>query len=81
MGIDEQVFFQYEVTDGDGVAYLVTLFQEVPTLIILAKETNIAFTVPYLCLFVTGDMSLDADSLGKSKSCSFWCMYCILTRL
>jgi hypothetical protein len=30
---------------------------------------------------VTGDLSFYADSLGKSKSYRYWCMYCILTRL
>jgi hypothetical protein len=81
MGILEQASVQYKVAGGDGVVSLVTYFQEVSTLMILTENTIIALTVPSFCLFVTGDLSLYADSLGKSKSCSYWCMYCILTRL
>jgi hypothetical protein len=70
IGILEQVSVQYKVTGGDGAASFVTYFQEVSTLMILAEETIIALTVPYFCLFVTGDLSFYADSLGKSKSFS-----------
>jgi hypothetical protein len=56
MGIREQVSVQYKVTGGDGVASFVTHFQEVSTLMILAEDTIIALMVPYLCLFVTGDL-------------------------
>jgi hypothetical protein len=84
MGILEQVSVQYKVTGGNGFASCVKYFQEVvSTLMILAEDTIIALMVPYFWLFVTGDMSLYADSLGigKSKSCRYWCMYCILTRI
>jgi hypothetical protein len=81
MEILEQVSVQYKVMGGDGVASFVTYFQEVSTLMILAEDTIIALAVPYFCLFVTGDLSFYANSLGKSKSCSYWFMYCILTCL
>jgi hypothetical protein len=81
MGMLEQVYVQYKVTGGDGVASFATYFREVSTLMVLAEDTIIALTVPYFCLFVTGDLSFYADSLGKSKSCSYWCMYCTLTRI
>jgi hypothetical protein len=71
IGILEQVSVQYKVTGRDGAASFVTYFQEVSTLMILAEDTIIASTVPYFCLFVTGDLSFYADSLGKSKSCSY----------
>jgi hypothetical protein len=70
MGILEQVYVQYKVVGGDGVAYFATYFREVSALMVLAEYTILAL---YLSLY--------ADSLGKSKSCSYWCMYCILTRL
>jgi hypothetical protein len=78
MGMLEQFYVQYKVTGGDGVESFVTYFQEVSTLMVLAEYTTIALTVPYFCLFLTGDLSFYADSLGKSKSCSYWCMYCTL---
>jgi hypothetical protein len=81
MRILEQVPVQCKVTGGDGVASFVTYFQEVSTLMIFAEDTIIALAIPYFCLFVTGGLIFYADSLGKSKSCSYWCMYCILTRL
>jgi hypothetical protein len=81
MGILEQVSVQYKVAGGDVVASFMIYFQEVSTFMILAEDTSITLTVPYFCLFVTGDLSFYVDSLGKSKSCSYWLMYCILTHL
>jgi hypothetical protein len=46
-----------------------------------ASKSRIVRVIPCFTLYITGDLTLYADSLGKMKLFFIWCIYCMLTRL
>jgi len=47
----------------------------------LKEGLNIILIYPYFNLFVMGDLSFYADVLGMPKSSSYWCPWCLMSRV
>jgi hypothetical protein len=58
-----------------------TTCQVVTRIMTIDAKTKIVLCIPNFTLFVTCDLSFYADSFGKHKSCSYWCIYFTLCRL
>jgi len=47
----------------------------------LKVGSTIVLMIPNFSLYVTGDLSFYADVLGMPKSSSYWCPWCLLSRI
>jgi len=47
----------------------------------LKKGSSIVLIIPHFDLYVTGDLSYYADVLGMPNSSSYWCPWCLLSRI
>jgi len=47
----------------------------------LKEGSLITLIIPHFNLYVTGDLSFYADVLGMPKSSSYWCPWCLLSRI
>lgn len=47
----------------------------------LPQDASIIFIVPHFSIFITGDLSFYVDVLGMPNSCSYWCPWCLLSRV
>lgn len=47
----------------------------------LPVTSSIILIIPKFDLFVTGDLNFYADVLGMPNSCSYWCPFCLLSRI
>jgi hypothetical protein len=47
----------------------------------LQKGSVIILSIPHFNLYITGDLSYYADVLGMPNSSSYWCPWCLLSRI
>ena len=47
----------------------------------LEKGSSIILIIPHFDVYVTGDLSFYADVLGMPNSSSYWCPWCLLSRV
>jgi hypothetical protein len=47
----------------------------------LGNGSIIILIIPHFKIFITGDLSFYADVLGMPKSSSYWCPWCLLSRV
>jgi hypothetical protein len=79
--LQKNVGIIYTVNGGEGEISFMTTCHVATMIMAIAAKTKIVLCIPKFTLFVTGDLSFYADSCGKHKSCSYWCIYCTLCRL
>jgi hypothetical protein len=80
--VKKKVGLVYSRVDGGQGPLSFSTFNKVATeKMKTAAKTKIVLIIPSFTLFITGDLSLYADSRGKHKSCSYWSIYCLLNRL
>jgi hypothetical protein len=79
--VENKVGLLYSVYGGQGPLSFSTINKVATKKMKTAANTKIVLIIPSVTLFVTVDLSFYADSSGKHKSCSYWCIYCLLNRL